>query len=263
MHSIPVNGAHLVAETTGHGEPFVLLHGLGDDRRTWDPIASVFSPERMVVRYDLRGYGESVEPGAVPFRHAQDLRVVLDTLGIDRCDLMGVSMGGSVALNFSLDFPERVRRLVLISPGLVGWEWSDEWRALWTQITAAARNTGIAEARELWWNHPLFATTRQHSAASDSLRRGILNYSGKHWLHDNEEPAYPDLDRLHALSMPTLLLTGTQDLADFRLIADLIEAAAVQVSRIDVDGAGHLVYLEYPEIVVSAVRRFLADAAPS
>src|ERR1700753_2378644 len=143
MQKIAVDGAALVIETVGTGCPLLLVHGLGDDRRAWDPICGLLSEERRVIRYDLRGFGESLEFGQTPFRHSSDLHDVLDSLAIAQCDLLGVSLGGSVCLNFALDFPERVGRLALISPSLVGWEWSDEWRSYWVQVTEVARQDSI------------------------------------------------------------------------------------------------------------------------
>src|SRR3546814_21057922 len=75
-------------------------------------------------------------------------------MGVVCCDLLGVSLGGAIALNFALDHPRRVRRLVLVSPGITAWDWSDEWRTLWAAITDAARSVGVARARELWWEPP-------------------------------------------------------------------------------------------------------------
>lgn len=259
LQTVPASGASLVVETQGQGYPAVaLVHGFADDRTTWNRVCIALSQRRQVVRYDLRGYGESAEFGDAPFRHGHDLLLILDRLKIDRCDLLGASMGGSIALNFALDHPGRVRRLVLISPGLVGWEWSAEWRTLWDRITDAARGGRMAEARELWWIHPLFATARAHAEAREQLRESISRYSGKQWIADNEEPALPDLDRLTSLAVPTLLLTGARDLADFRLIADLIEGAAPNVSRVDFEGSGHLLHLERPEEVIARVEKFLA-----
>ena len=257
IHTIPADGATLVVETQGDGDPVTLIHGFADDRRSWDLIANALCRERRVVRYDLRGYGESIESGQTRFRHSDDLALVLDTLKIAQCDLVGVSMGGGIALNFSLEFPERVRRLILISPALVGWQWSGQWLTLWGEIREVARQD-LSQARELWWNHPLFSTARAHHAARDTLRSTISRYSGKHWLQDNEKRALPDLDRLHTLRVPTLLITGTRDVEDFRLIAGLIEAAAPNVSRIDIDGAGHLPHLECPAEVITQIGAFLA-----
>jgi 2-succinyl-6-hydroxy-2,4-cyclohexadiene-1-carboxylate synthase len=257
IQDIPVAGASLVVETEGVGRPLVLVHGLGDDRHAWDPICSSLSREHRLIRYDLRGFGESSEIGQEPFRHSRDLLTVLDTLQIPECDLLGVSMGASICLNLTLDCPERVRRLVLISPSLVGWEWSDEWRSDWARITEAARQDGIAAARELWWNHPIFSTTRANPVARDHLQTSISRYAGRHWLDNNEEAALPDLERLHTLAAPTLLLSGAKDLPDFRLIADLIEGSTPRVSRIDFAEAGHLLHLEYPVEVVAHVSTFL------
>jgi len=259
LHTIPVPGAVLVVEAQGEGAPpLVLIHGFGDDRHIWDRLSAALSQRRQVVRYDLRGFGDSVEHGNAPFRHSRDLLSILDTLGIPQCDLLGASMGGSVALSFALDFPARVRRLILISPGIVGWEWSPAWNDRWALITEAARKGEMASAHDLWWNHPLFETTRANPAAGECLRRSISRYSGRHWVADNEQPSLPDLDRLPALAVPTLLLTGSCDLPDFRLIADLIAGAAPDVSRFDVEGAGHLLHLERPQEVIIRIAEFLA-----
>jgi pimeloyl-ACP methyl ester carboxylesterase len=256
VNRVSVAGASLVVESEGSGEPLVLLHGFGADRRTWDPIAGALSVDRRIVRYDLRGFGESQESQDLKFRHGNDLHEVLDALALARCDLMGVSMGASIALNFALDYPECVRRLILVSPGLVGWDWSDEWRTRWSAITDAARNS-VSRARELWWQHPLFATARACPPAAERLRQSLDRYSGKHWLNDNEQMALPDLDRLPTLRVPTLLLSGTRDIAEFRLIADLIAAAAPTLERREIDG-GHLLHLEQPSEIIAQVRRFLA-----
>jgi len=266
VRSIEVDGARLVVQSSGGDAaagpggahvPVVLLHGFGDDRRTWDYLAGELSRTRHVVRHDLRGFGESTEYGQVRFRHARDFLVVLNSLGIAQCDLVGVSMGGGIALNCALDFPECVRRLVLISPALVGWQWSDAWRSLWVRIREAAATGDIAQARELWWKHPVFSTTRAHQQAADILRASIARYSGKQWLRDNEERALPDLDRVHQLRAPTLLITGRHDVEDFRLMANLLEAAAAGITRIDLEGAGHLPHLEYPVQVLGQIRAFL------
>jgi pimeloyl-ACP methyl ester carboxylesterase len=267
--SIEADGARLVAQVSDGGNPatqpvatrhpVVLLHGFGDDRHSWDPLTGELSRARRVISYDLRGFGESTEYGQVKFRHSRDFLIVLNTLGIAQCDLVGVSMGGAVALNCALDYPERLRRLILISPALVGWHWSEAWRSLWGRIREAAAAGNMEQARELWWNHPLFATTRAHQAASDILRESIFRYSGKQWLRDNEERALPDLDRLYQLSVPTLLITGQQDVEDFRLMAGLIEGAAPGVTRIDMTGAGHLPQLEYPAQVLEHINAFLCQ----
>ena len=259
-HEIEVPGARLRVEITGSGEvPMVLIHGLANDSSLWDDLWPALSAGRRALRYDMRGFGRSAALEPAHFRHSRDLKNLLDALGIERCDIVAVSMGGSVALNFTLDHPSMVRRQALLSPGIVAWEWSDEWRERWRRIVEVARAGDIPGARELWWNHPLFDTTRAIPAAAAKLRETLTAYSGAVWAEDDlEEHMLPDLDRLPFLEVPTLLLTGASDLADFRLIADLIEAAAPDVRRIDYEGAGHMLNLEIPEAVAKEVLAFLA-----
>ncbi|MET0270453.1 MAG: alpha/beta hydrolase [Sphingomonas sp.] len=254
---VRVPGAMLHVERRGAGDrPIVFIHGFGGDRTTWDGIWDALDPARATVRYDLRGFGGSIADAPEPFSHADDLAALLDALAIGRCDLVGLSMGGAVALDFALDRPGRVRRLVLVSPGVAGWDWSAEWRALWRPITAAARDGRMDEARDLWWRHPLFETTRAGPAAT-GLRRSIMAYAGAQWIADLQRPVLPAVERLHAITAPMLLLTGARDLPDFRLIADLLAAAAPDVRRVDMPGRGHLLHLEDPSGTIGRLAAFL------
>lgn len=244
------------ASQRGTAPGIVFLHGFSGDLHTWDSVWSLLDPHLEALRYDLRGFGLSCAAESGPFSHADDLGQLLDALGRDAVDLVGVSMGGAVALNFALDYPERVRRLVLISPALVAWEWSADWLALWRPIVERARAGDMDGARALWWQHPLFATTRASPGAA-ALAQSIQRYAGAQWVHDAQRPALPDLDRIQQLQSPTLLLTGAADMPDFRLIADLLAAGAPTVSRIDCPGLGHLLHLEAPGACARSIQHFV------
>lgn len=112
------------------------------------------------------------------------------------------------------------------------------------------------EARRLWWEHPLFGTTRD-SAAGPALFESIMRFPGEQWIEDRHEPMLPDVERLHQLTTRTLLLTGGRDLDDFRLIADLIEASASHLQRVDDPARGHLLHLEDPEGCARKISAFL------
>lgn len=244
--SMKLPGANLSFGVKRGAPLAIFLHGFGGDLRTWDTLWPLLPSERSYVRYDLRGFGSSVPLDGDPFHHADDLLNLMDALQIDHCDLVGVSMGGSVALNLALSQPDRVRSVGLLSPGLTAWEWSDEWKMQWHPITIAALAGDMQQAKSLWLAHPLFETTRL-SGAADLLRDEISRFSGEAWINDRQAPTSADLDRLHALEPPVLLLTGARDLPDFRLIASLIEACAPDVTRYDADDLGHLVHFEAPE----------------
>lgn len=131
-------------------------------------------------------------------------RSILDAAALDQCDLVGVSMGASIALNFALDHPERVGSLVLISPGLVAWEWTDAWSERWRAIVKLARNGKLDQARQLWWQHPLFESTRS-SPGGPALFDSIMRFSGAQWVRDDHLPMLPDVEQLHMLRTRTLL----------------------------------------------------------
>ena len=254
--TMQIGDVDFYAQQRGDHAEAVFLHGFGDDLSTWDRLWSAWEGELSALRYDLRGFGQSTCKGEEPFSHGEDLLAIMDHCQIDRCDLYGVSMGGSVALNFALDHPERVNRLILISPGIVAWEWSTEWSAMWRPILALAQEGKMDQARQLWWQHPLFATTRE-SVAAEELHDSIMRYSGKQWIRDNERAALPDVDRLYRLNVPTLLLTGGCDVEEFRTIASLIEAGAPGVTRVDLPGLGHLPHIEDAVLTASCIADFL------
>ena len=254
--TIHAAGVDFHTQVRGSHPGAVFLHGLGGDLHTWDGVWNALGERLPAMRYDLRGFGRSVCRQQVLFKHADDLLSLLDASAIERCDLIGVSMGASIALNFTLDHPGRVRSLVLISPGLVGWEWSQMWRQLWDPILDHVRRGALDEARCLWWQHPLLSTTR-NSDAGPALFESIMRSSPAEWLDDHHELMFPDVERLHLLQTRTLLLTGDRDLDDFRLIADLIEGCAGNLQRVDQPGLGHLLHLEDPEGCARRISSFL------
>ena len=223
--TVAVEGAVLSGETRGEGTPLVLLHGMAGERRDWDRLVAALPANLPLLRYDLRGFGESEAQPGLPYSHADDLLAVFDALEIERAPVLGLSMGGGVALNCALGHPDRVSHLILISPAMIGWEWSDEWRGLWRGVAQAARDGDLALARDRWWMHPMFAVIRETDAAGE-LRAAIDAYHGRQWFADSQRDELPDIDRLHTLAVPTLLLSGERDVPDIRLIADMIAAAA-------------------------------------
>ncbi|MET0239647.1 MAG: alpha/beta hydrolase [Sphingobium sp.] len=250
-------GVHLHGNCRGPLPSAIFLHGFGGARSGWDYVWDRLASDIGAIRYDLRGFGESIGETDDSFSHADDLLALMDAEGLESADLVGISMGGSVAVNFALDYPDRVRRLVLISTGLMGWDWSPEWRALWRPLVALARAGDMDGARQLWAAHPLFATTRADPDAAALLQASIDRYSGAQWVEDRQRSTLPDLDRLPSLIVPTLLLSGAHDLADFRLIADMIAGSVPKVRRIDLPRQGHMLTLEAPDACADAIETFL------
>lgn len=96
-------------EVSGSGDPVVLIHAFSVDRRMWAPQISALQRRFRVIRYDLRGHGNSAAP-TDPYAPHDDLRSVLDKLRIDRATLVDLSAGSTLAIDFALAYPDRVRK---------------------------------------------------------------------------------------------------------------------------------------------------------
>ena len=122
---VEVNGARLYYEDSGNGETLVLIHAGIADSRMWEGQLAAFARCYRVIRYDMRGFGRS-EMGEGPYAHHRDLHALLDALGVERAHLVGCSMGGRTAIDFTLEYPARVRSLVLVGSAIGGAEiWGD------------------------------------------------------------------------------------------------------------------------------------------
>jgi len=115
MPEIKVNDVSIYYEVTGGGQPFVFIHGGGQECNSWNSQTAYFSKRYRVITFDIRGHGRSEVPeGSYSISDCvEDLRQLLDHLGVQRTYLAGLSMGGNIALSFTLDYPERVNALIL------------------------------------------------------------------------------------------------------------------------------------------------------
>lgn len=258
---IHVNDTRLYCEMAGTGPVVVLLHGFTLDTRMWDDQFLPLAQKFRVVRYDLRGFGRSAFPTETPYAHAEDLRALLDELGIAEAHLVGLSKGGAVALDFALTYPGRTRSLVLIDTVLGGFQWSAEGSARDALVWQRASEGGIPAAKESWLSHPLFEPAMRNTAVSARLSQIINDYSGWHFVNNNPELNLnpPAAQRLQELKMPVLAIVGELDVPDFRQITEVIGKQVPQAQKLIVPGAGHMANMEAPDQILQAFTRFIAD----
>ncbi|CAG7642380.1 alpha/beta fold hydrolase [Paenibacillus allorhizosphaerae] len=137
-----LHDGRLYFETAGSGEyAIIFIHGMGLDHRMWDDQFEPFSRQYTAIRYDVRGYGKSTMPEKEPYSHQNDLKWLLDRIGIIQAALVGISMGGGIALDFALDYPECVSSLILSNSALNGYRpsaASGDLNAVYEHIEAAA-----------------------------------------------------------------------------------------------------------------------------
>ena len=251
----------LAHDATGSGDPVVVLHGLGLSRQVFAPVLPALAAGFRVVRLDLRGHGASPAPDPPePYSDHEDVCATLDALGLERVDVVGLSLGGSVAVDLALAHPSRVRRLALLAPALSGWAWSDAWVAAFRTVRAVGRLSGAKAALEAWHAHPLFATARASPVAARVLEEMIFADDGRRWVERDAGVGLvpPAAGRLSQLSASTHVFVGEHDLPDFRAIAETMATHVPAIRLLIVPGAGHLLPLEAPEATIHALTVALA-----
>jgi 3-oxoadipate enol-lactonase len=259
---IPVDGTSLYYEITGSGSPIVFLHGFALDHRLWDDQVAAFSAGHRVVRYDLRGFGQS-PPGSVPYTHAGDLHALLDHLALDRAALVGLSMGGGAAINYAVLHPERVSALVVVDPSLGGYKWSGGFSTAQSGTRNLAQTEGVAAARARWLASPIFRHVPDTEPAGQRLRAMVDDYSGYHWLNaDLGQPFTPPaIERLHEITAPTLVVVGELDTRDFHEIANTLGERVPNARRVVMPGVGHFANVEAAAEFNALVTAFLRDVS--
>jgi pimeloyl-ACP methyl ester carboxylesterase len=263
MHD--VNGASISYEVAGSGSVIVLIHAGITDCRMWDAQLSPFAEGHRVLRYDMRGFGASSLP-AGDYAHHDDLRVLLDALGIDRAAVIGASYGGDVALAFALEVPARVDALVLVNTlaGTTGR--SPALRAGWAEMEGALDAGRIDDALEvelrMWVDGPHRAPGDVDGALRDRVRNmdsALLRRQMQETGAIEAELDPPALDRLEEVTAPTLVIAGTLDLPDALASAEALAARIPNARRVSIEGAAHLPSMEHPDEFNRIVLEFLRD----
>lgn len=252
---VEINGARLYYELAGAGEPVVFIHGFSLDRRMWDDQFEVFVQLYRVLRYDARGFGHSSLPTTEPYAQVEDLFALLNHFQLAPAHLIGLSMGGGIALDFALVHPEATRSLTLVDAAMGGFGWTKDWGVPGT----LARMNGLEAGKRAWLGDELFAPANAQPAVAAGLAQMVADYSGYHWLNRDpgrwaDLPANRPLEQLRA---PTLVVIGERDVPDFQRIAKTITTRAPNARLVTLPGVGHMSNMEAPQAFNEVVLNFL------
>jgi pimeloyl-ACP methyl ester carboxylesterase len=249
-------------ETHGDGPAILLVHEGVADRRMWRGQVPVLSRDHRVVAVDLRGFGDTPLTSG-PFSHAEDLREVLDELGIERATVVGGSFGARVSLDLAVTHPERVERLVLCPPVLSVWAWSERVERAWDEEDEALEAGDLDRAAEvnveLWVDGP----NRGPDAVDPEVRDLVRMMQLRSYELPEPDPA-PEPDsgptfRLADVRVPTLVVVGDQDVEDFLAMADEAAAGIPGARKVVIRDAAHVIALEKPQEFNAALLAFLRE----
>jgi 3-oxoadipate enol-lactonase len=245
----------------GRGEPLILIHGLADDHRAWRRALPDLLLRHRVLMYDLRGHGETSlgRPDGTLTQLGADLASLMEAIGVDKADVAGFSLGGTIAMRMAIDHPEKVERLVLVATssrvGRTAADWYRKRVEMVEQEDPELRATLDRDTGDVYAQAPSELDEglliRRQSTADP---RGYGNACAA-MAALNAAPLDPELGRISA---PTLIVASELDRHCPPKAAEII-AAGIKGSRMEVmAGAGHPIPVEKPRELAGSMNAFLA-----
>lgn len=276
---LTIHGHSRAFVMAGQGPALLLLHGLGCDHTTWEPVLAALARDYTVIAPDLLGHGCSAKPRADYSLggYANGMRDLLTVLGIDKVTVVGHSFGGGVAMQFAYQFPERTERMVLVAPGGLGPEVTPAIRAITLpgfhqamsvvtlpglrQLTTtglrALASSGLNHARDL----------DEVAAMVDSFKDPRARRAIRHVVSavvDWRGQIVTMADRAYLTeTMPMCVVWGADDcvipVRHAQIAAGLAPGSTVEV----IADAGHFPHKDHPERFVDILKDFIETHAPA
>ncbi len=250
---------NLYYESVGSGDCLLLLHGLGSSVRDWEEQIDAFAEHFWVLMVDVRGHGRSDKP-AGPYsvkQFSDDVAALLDGLGVSEAHVVGLSMGGMIAFQLAIDFPERMKRLVIVNSAaeLMPQTFKQKFE-VWQRF-AILRFLGMRKMGEFL--APRLFIKAEHA----SIRETFV----ERWA-ENDKRAYTDalralvgwsvMDCVHEIGVPVLVIAADEDyipLADKEAYVEKLANGRLLI----IEDSRHATPVEHPEIFNTAVLQFLAQ----
>src|SRR5262249_9648148 len=234
--------------------------------RMWDPQIQRFATKFRVVRYDHRGFGKTEFPDE-PFALRDDLSTVLRHLGVRKAVIVGCSMGGAAAIDFTMEHPQGVAGLVLVVSGVSGLndpaQLSADALKYWSELLTVIQKGDLDRAREMeakyWIDGPSRASSEVDPVYRDrALQLHRDNFSVERFTRQEKSLTPPAIGRLREINAPTLAVIGDHDSEDLRKVADRLAAEIVGARLVKINAA-HLPNLEHPAQFNQLLDEFLTS----
>lgn len=263
---LEVPGASLYYECAGLGQPLLLIHAGIADSRMWDEQFPVFAQRYRVIRYDVRGYGQTrLGPGT--FANHEDVAALLDALGTQKAHIIGVSYGSAIALDFTLAYPDMVASLVMVAPGAGGVEPSERIRQFIHDENALLEQGNIEGATELNLRLWVDGIHRSPEQVNPLVRQRVYDMQYHAFTIpmpegiQEEELQPPAITRLSEVRAPALIIVGDLDLPEKLELTAQLASAIPNARQHIISGTAHLPSMEQPDEFNRVVLNFLGEVA--
>ena len=261
MSTITVNGLRLQIESSGDGEPVVLVHGSWSDLHSWDAL--VLPDTLRVVRYSRRGHsGSECPPGQGTIADdVADLGALVETLG--PAHLVGNSLGAEIALRLAVERPELVRSLALHEPGFWTLVPDDPAvLAIQARLQPAVEKLAAGEiaAGTQAFAEALFGPGAWDEAIPAALKQ-VMVTNAMTFVDEERSPDNGTLDTTRLPVLPALLTLGEETDPAFRVVTERLAALLPHADRLTIAGAGHIPHRTHPAEYAGILSRHFAVAA--
>lgn len=258
-----VNEANLYYEIKGDGSPIVFISGGGVmDRRCWDDQFESFARYNKVIRYDIRGLGKSSRP-TEQFSHSDDLYALLKSLEITKAHIVGLSAGGAIAIDFTLEHPEMVDRLILAASGLSDDATAEANMKSLSTLASVTKAKGIEFVTQAILEAG-FLISKENVVARERI---ATIYMENRDVFESGFPVYslwraalpPASERISEIRAETLIIKGDEDNPAYAALTDKISKGIKGAKTIVIPGGTHFINLEKPDEFNRAVSEFLSS----
>jgi pimeloyl-ACP methyl ester carboxylesterase len=262
MQWLDTDDGRLAYDDSGTGDPLVLLHGGFLDHHMWEDQVPAFAARYRVIAPDARGHGASAN-ATRPFRHADDVAVLLRHLGTGRAILAGVSMGAGIAVDTALEHPDQVRALVVSGAGTSEPTFTDPWTQTvlgqWTAAMAAGDLDGSIDAFTLFAAGPGRSLDDVSPGVVARIRDMARRTMSKHGRGERDwsVPVRDTWERAAKIDVPVLAVPGALDSPDHIEMAERLASLVADGRTTVIEGAAHYPNMEHPEDFQQAVTEFL------
>jgi pimeloyl-ACP methyl ester carboxylesterase len=258
--NINVEDGKLFYEISGEGKTIVMLHDGILHRETWNYQFREFGKDYRVIRYDRRGYGKSKKPEK-PFSDLEDLKKLFADLKIDKAILIGCSAGGGLAIDFTLDSPEKVEALILVGAVVSGFEYTEHMYTRGGHLDKELWDDS-AGFLNYWYHEDPYSIYEKNTYArtmADALLQKNPHNLSMERRSLQKRPERLAINHLSEITVPTLYIVGEYDIQDVHALSGVVDAGMPNSRRVIVNDAAHLVHMEHPDLFNQMVRSFFLE----
>ncbi len=256
-----VEGGKIYYEMAGKGDAIVLVHDGSLHNVTWDAQFYTFAENYKVIRYDRRGYGKSSFPEK-SYSNVEDLNSVFDFCHVEKAAVFGMSAGGGLSIDFTLEYPDKVTSLVLVGAVVSGYGYTDHFLSRGGRLDAADFANPEKLIDYMFKRDPYTIYSENKEAKQKALKLMMENPHNYDFRKNRLDtgPKRPALGALGEINVPVLIVVGEYDIPDVHSHAGAIEAGIKDSERVVIRNTAHLVPLEKPDEFNRLVLNFLKSS---